>query len=51
MGIGHGEKADFGLRNYKQGEVLYSADLGRGLFGTGIRFTFMAEKDRPLLQS
>jgi len=34
-----------------KGEVLYSTELGHGLFGTGIRFTFIAEKDRRLLQS
>ena len=34
-----------------KGEVLYSKSLGHGLFGTGIRFTFIAEEDRRLLQS
>jgi hypothetical protein len=34
-----------------KGEVLYSTDLGHGLFGTGIRFTSIAEEDRQLLQS
>ena len=34
-----------------RGEVLYSTELGHGLFGTGIRFTFIAEEDRRLLQS
>ena len=34
-----------------RGEVLYSRDLGRGLFGTGIRFTSIDEEDRRLLQS
>ena len=34
-----------------KGEVLYSKGLGHGLFGTGIRFTFISEKDRRLLQS
>ncbi len=34
-----------------KGEVLYSTELGHGLFGTGIRFTFIAEEDRLLLQS
>jgi len=33
------------------GEVLYSTELAHGLFGTGIRFTFIAEEDRRLLQS
>ena len=34
-----------------RGEVLYSTELGHGLFGTGIRFTFIAEEDHRLLQS
>ena len=34
-----------------RGEVLYSRDLGHGLFGTGIRFTSIDEEDRRLLQS
>ena len=34
-----------------KGEVLYSTDLGHGLFGTGIRFTSIDEEDRRLLQS
>ena len=34
-----------------KGEVLYSTDLGHGLFGTGIRFTLIGEDDRRLLQS
>jgi hypothetical protein len=34
-----------------RGEVLYSRDLGRGLFGTGIRFTSIDEEDKRLLQS
>jgi hypothetical protein len=34
-----------------RGEVMYSTELAHGLFGTGIRFTFIAEEDRRLLQS
>ena len=34
-----------------KGEVLYSEDLGTGLFGTGIRFIVIAEEDKRLLQS
>lgn len=34
-----------------KGEVLYSKNLGHGLFGTGIRFTSIAEEDRRLLHS
>ena len=34
-----------------KGEVLYSTELADGLFGTGIRFTAIAEEDRRLLQS
>ena len=34
-----------------RGEVLYSRELGDDLFGTGISFTFIAERDRRLLQS
>jgi hypothetical protein len=34
-----------------KGEVLYSTDLGHGLFGTGIRFTSIAEEDKRLLHS
>lgn len=34
-----------------KGEVLYSEDLGSGLFGTGISFTSIAEEDKRLLQS
>ena len=33
-----------------RGEVLYSRELGDGLFGTGISFTSIAEEDRRLLQ-
>ena len=34
-----------------RGEVLYSRELGHGLFGTGIRFTSIEEEDTRLLQS
>jgi hypothetical protein len=34
-----------------RGVVLYSRELGDDLFGTGISFTFIADKDRRLLQS
>jgi hypothetical protein len=34
-----------------RGEVVYSAELADGLFGTGIRFTTIAKEDRHLLQS
>ena len=34
-----------------RGEVLYSTELAHDLFGTGIRFTFIAGEDRRLLQS
>ena len=34
-----------------RGEVLYSRELGHGLFGTGIRFTSIDEEDTRLLRS
>ena len=34
-----------------KGEVLYSTDLGHGLFGIGIRFTSISEEDKRLLHS
>ena len=34
-----------------KGEVLYSTDLGGGLFGIGIRFTSIAEEGKRLLHS
>jgi hypothetical protein len=34
-----------------KGEVLYSMDLGNGLFGIGIRFTSIAEEDKRLLHA